>query len=60
MGLLLALLQFFSSELKNFFLAFFFFGLKVEQIIFFFLFLNLRVFIILIEGIPNFFLRVNK
>ena len=30
---------------------YFFFGLKVEQIIFFFL----RVFLILVEGVPNFF-----
>ena len=30
-----------------------FFGLKVEQI-------NFWVFLILVEGVPNFFLRVNK
>ena len=47
MGLSFALLHFF-----------FFFGLKVEQINFFFF--NLWVFLIFIEGVPNLFVRVNK
>ena len=42
----------FSS--KFFWDFFVFFCLKVEQIIFFF---NLRVFLILLEGVPHFFLN---
>ena len=61
-GLRLALLQiicFFSNFSSKIFFGLFF-CLKVEQIIFYFLF-NLRVFLILIEGVLNFFfLRVNK
>ena len=46
-GLLLALLQFFSSEFKNFFLAFFFFWLESRTDNFFFSFFKF-------EGVHNF------
>ena len=53
-GLMLGLLSvvFFFRDLLQFF-----FFLKVEQNFFFF---NWRVFLNLIKGVPNFFLRVNK
>ena len=44
---------FFRFYFKIFFWVFFFFCLKVEQIIF--ILFYLRVFLILVEGVPNFF-----